>query len=104
MSTRLADKIAVVTAAANGIGRASAEMFAREGARVIATDIDEKGLAALRGVTAQKGLFFLGLPWLHTWGSGRFSGVARDAAFIAERIGENLNASKIPIHRLATAG
>jgi putative flavoprotein involved in K+ transport len=39
-----------------------------------------------RGVTAQQGLYFLGLPWLHTWGSGRFSGVARDAQFIAERI------------------
>ena len=41
-----------------------------------------------RGVTAVPGLYFLGLPWLHTWGSGRFSGVARDARFLAERIGE----------------
>lgn len=41
----------------------------------------------VRGVTALPGLYFLGLPWLHTWGSGRFSGVARDAAFIAEQIG-----------------
>jgi len=40
------------------------------------------------GVTPQAGLFFLGLPWLHTWGSGRFSGIARDAAFIAERIAD----------------
>ncbi|PVX75749.1 MSMEG_0569 family flavin-dependent oxidoreductase [Paraburkholderia unamae] len=39
-----------------------------------------------RGVTAQSGLYFLGLPWLHTWGSGRFSGVARDASYLAERI------------------
>ena len=39
-----------------------------------------------RGVTAQAGLYFLGLPWLHTWGSGRFSGVARDAAYLADRI------------------
>jgi putative flavoprotein involved in K+ transport len=39
-----------------------------------------------RGVTSQAGLYFLGLPWLHTWGSGRFSGVARDALFLAERI------------------
>jgi len=39
-----------------------------------------------RGVTQQTGLYFLGLPWLHTWGSGRFSGVAQDAAFLAERI------------------
>lgn len=41
-----------------------------------------------RGVTAQEGVYFLGLPWLHTWGSGRFSSVARDAAFLAERIDE----------------
>ncbi|WP_321944224.1 MSMEG_0569 family flavin-dependent oxidoreductase [Paraburkholderia tropica] len=41
-----------------------------------------------RGVTAQEGLYFLGLPWLHTWGSGRFSGIARDAAFLADRIVE----------------
>jgi putative flavoprotein involved in K+ transport len=40
----------------------------------------------VRGVTAQKGLYFLGLPWLHTWGSGRFSGVARDALFLAGQI------------------
>jgi putative flavoprotein involved in K+ transport len=26
------------------------------------------------------------LPWLHTWGSGRFSGVARDAAHVVEKI------------------
>ena len=39
-----------------------------------------------RGVTAATGLYFLGLPWLYTWGSGRFSGVARDAAYLADRI------------------
>jgi 2-keto-3-deoxy-L-fuconate dehydrogenase len=38
-----------MTAAAAGIGRASAEAFAREGARVIATDIDLAGLAGLKG-------------------------------------------------------
>jgi putative flavoprotein involved in K+ transport len=39
-----------------------------------------------RGVTAHKGLYFLGLPWLHTWGSGRFSGVARDAEYVVQRV------------------
>jgi len=39
-----------------------------------------------RGVTRQPGLYFLGLPWLYTWGSGRFSGVARDALHVAGRI------------------
>ncbi len=43
--------------------------------------------AHLRGVTAVDGLYFLGLPWLHTWGSGRFSGIARDARYLAEQIG-----------------
>jgi putative flavoprotein involved in K+ transport len=39
-----------------------------------------------RGVTSCPGLYFLGLPWQHTWGSGRFSGVGRDAEHLAERI------------------
>lgn len=39
-----------------------------------------------RGVTAQDGLYFVGLPWLWTWGSGRFSGIARDAAHLASHI------------------
>lgn len=39
-----------------------------------------------RGVTAQPGLYFLGLPWLHTWGSGRFSGVARDAEYLVAQL------------------
>ncbi len=39
-----------------------------------------------RGVTAIDGLYFLGLPWLHTWGSGRMSGVARDAGYLAAHI------------------
>jgi 2-keto-3-deoxy-L-fuconate dehydrogenase len=37
---RLAGKTALITAAAQGIGRAAAELFASEGARVIATDIN----------------------------------------------------------------
>ncbi|WP_019502849.1 MSMEG_0569 family flavin-dependent oxidoreductase [Pseudanabaena sp. PCC 6802] len=39
-----------------------------------------------RGVTTVSGLYFLGLPWLYTWGSGRFSGIARDAQYIADYI------------------
>jgi putative flavoprotein involved in K+ transport len=42
-----------------------------------------------RGVTGVPGLYFIGLPWLYTWGSGRFSGVARDAAYVAERIAQH---------------
>lgn len=39
-----------------------------------------------RGVSAVDGLYFLGLPWLYTWGSGRFSGIARDAAYLCDQI------------------
>ncbi len=47
MAGRLSGKVALLTAAAAGIGRATAQAFAREGARVIATDIDVDGLAGL---------------------------------------------------------
>src|SRR5215471_20314905 len=47
MADRLKGKRAVVTAAAAGIGRACAVAFAREGATVIATDINEGGIANL---------------------------------------------------------
>ena len=50
---------------------------------------DGRGYPAhTRGVTSAEGLYFLGLPWLYTWGSGRFSGVAADATFLADRIAE----------------
>lgn len=39
-----------------------------------------------RGISSFDGLYFIGLPWLHTWGSGRFSGVARDAEFVVDTI------------------
>jgi 2-keto-3-deoxy-L-fuconate dehydrogenase len=45
---RLTGKTALLTAAAAGIGRATAEAFAAEGARVIATDLNEAGLAGLK--------------------------------------------------------
>lgn len=49
MSGRLAGKTALITAAAQGMGRAGALAFAREGARVIATDVNEALLGDLAG-------------------------------------------------------
>ncbi|PZU04158.1 MAG: MSMEG_0569 family flavin-dependent oxidoreductase [Gordonia sp. (in: high G+C Gram-positive bacteria)] len=39
-----------------------------------------------RGITAVPGLSFIGLPWMYTWGSGRFHGIDRDAAHVAAAI------------------
>ena len=50
MGSRLAGKTVLLTAAAQGIGRASALAFASEGGRVTATDIDEEKLAEIAGV------------------------------------------------------
>lgn len=57
LEKRLAGKRAVITAAGQGIGRATAERFAAEGAEVIATDINEAALEELgqiAGITAKK--------------------------------------------------
>ena len=40
----------------------------------------------VRGVTDVEGLYFVGLPWLHTWGSGRFAGIEVDSQHIAEQL------------------
>ncbi|MDX2933448.1 MSMEG_0569 family flavin-dependent oxidoreductase [Streptomyces ipomoeae] len=39
-----------------------------------------------RGATSVPGLYFLGLPWQYSWGSGRFEAVGRDAEFLADHI------------------
>jgi NAD(P)-dependent dehydrogenase (short-subunit alcohol dehydrogenase family) len=52
---RLQDKVAIVTGAASGIGRSSALLFAREGARLVLNDIDAQGLEALIRQMANEG-------------------------------------------------
>ncbi len=52
MANRLAGKRILVTAAGAGMGRAAALAFAREGARVIATDLDADALGALGAESA----------------------------------------------------
>ncbi len=54
MAGRLQDKLALVTAAGQGIGRAIAEAFAAEGARVVATDVDAGKLEGIKSLERLK--------------------------------------------------
>lgn len=54
MALRLQDKLALVTAAGQGIGRAIAEAFVAEGAQVIATDVDDKKLEGMKSLKRRK--------------------------------------------------
>ena len=48
-----------------------------------------------RGVTTVDGLYVVGLPWLHTWGSGRFLNVGEDAAFVVEHLAARTQAGTL---------
>ena len=55
--------------------------------------LDDKGNPIhTRGCAPIDGIYFLGLPWLHSWGSARFGGIAADAAHVADQIMNNLGA------------
>ena len=75
---RFQDQVVVVTGAAVGIGAAVAEMSAREGARVVALDIDRDRLAALERQLLAAGADTLALPCDATSAAG--VGHAVDAA------------------------
>ena len=56
MNGLLQDKVALITGAASGIGRASAQLFARQGAKVVAADANETaGEEAAQGIRAEGG-------------------------------------------------
>jgi len=44
-----------------------------------------------RGISTTNGVYFIGLPWMYTWGSGRFSGITKDSIYLAEKIEESLS-------------
>ncbi len=52
---RLEGKVAIITGAACGIGRATANLFAREGAKLVLSDINEKGLEEVVSLIEKKG-------------------------------------------------
>ena len=56
MTIRFDGKTALITAAAQGIGRASALAFAEAGAKVYATDINMGALKEIEGVSARPGI------------------------------------------------
>ena len=58
----LRGKVAVVTGAASGIGRAMAERFAREGMKVVLADVQEKPLAEAREASAAAGAEVIAVP------------------------------------------
>ncbi|MGN7124327.1 MSMEG_0569 family flavin-dependent oxidoreductase [Methylorubrum thiocyanatum] len=52
-----------------------------------------------RGVTSEEGVYFIGLPWLNTWGSGRFGAVGRDAEYVVQVIQKRLSAERFMLKR-----
>lgn len=83
--TGLADSLGITDAGITGVVWATG--FGTDHRWIEIPVFDGRGYPThRRGVSSCPGLYFLGLPWQHTWGSGRFSGVAADAEHLARRI------------------
>jgi NAD(P)-dependent dehydrogenase (short-subunit alcohol dehydrogenase family) len=78
MSGRLEGKVAVVTGAASGMGRAGAQAFAREGAEVVLTDINAEGAQAIVDGIAGDGGSAVSIP-ADVSSSEQVQALARDA-------------------------
>ncbi|GJD76377.1 MSMEG_0569 family flavin-dependent oxidoreductase [Methylobacterium goesingense] len=50
-----------------------------------------------RGITNEPGVYFIGLPWLNTWGSGRFGAVGRDAEHVVQAIQQRLGTKRFAL-------
>jgi putative flavoprotein involved in K+ transport len=50
-----------------------------------------------RGITNEAGVYFIGLPWLNTWGSGRFGAVGRDAEHVVQAIQQRLGTKRFAL-------
>ena len=55
MTGRVSGKVAIVTGAAKGLGKADAEALAREGATVVMTDVDDSGADVAKAIAADTG-------------------------------------------------
>src|SRR5260221_2792769 len=76
------DRTVIVTGGASGIGKATALLLAREGARVIVGDVDEAGGQAVAAHAAAEGLAieFIALDLAQTQSIAEFAAAARSCA------------------------
>jgi NAD(P)-dependent dehydrogenase (short-subunit alcohol dehydrogenase family) len=72
---RLENRVALVTAAGSGMGKASAERFASEDAHVIVSDLDEAAAIKVADQIAESGGF---MRPEGTWGGFKLSGFGRE--------------------------
>ena len=83
----LAGYCAVIGGLVAFIGIGLADLYDRSRAVASAKEFLEQ-LDGRKKPAAEAGVHVLGLPWLHTWGSGRFAGVAEDARHVAAGIAQ----------------